>query len=137
MPPQRPARWARNQGLTMRKGRPLGRPFLFFRMASHEARESLPLRSSQIEAIEVHHLGPRRHEIPGEFLLRVRAPIDLCEGAELRLRTKGEVDAGAGPLDRIRLAVAALIRAVRASGLPLRAHVEQVDEEVIRQRARL
>jgi len=55
--------------------------------------KTLPLRSSQIEAIEVHHLGPRRHEIPGEFLLGVRAPIDLCEGAELGLRTKDEVDA--------------------------------------------
>src|SRR4051794_20466481 len=93
--------------------------------------------SSDVESIVVHHLGPRRHEIPGELLLRIGGPIDLREGAELRVRTEDQIDAGAGPLDRIRLAVAALIRAVRAGGLPLRAHVEQVDEEVVRQRARL
>ena len=68
------------------------------------------------------------------FSFESAQPIDLRKGAELRVRTEDQVDAGAGPLDRIGLAVAALIRAVGAGGLPLRAHVEQVDEEVVRQR---
>ena len=63
--------------------------------------------------------------------------IDFRERAQLRVRAEDQVDAGAGPLDLARLAVAALVDAVGAGGrLPLRAHVEQVDEEVVRQRLR-
>jgi len=43
------------------------------------------------------------------------------------VRTEDEVDPGAGPLDRIRLAVAPLVHAFRGGHrLPVRAHVEQV-----------
>ena len=49
------------------------------------------------------------------------------------MRPKDQVDTRAGPLERIRLPVAALVHAIGASGLPLHAHVEQVDEEVVRQ----
>ncbi len=52
----------------------------------------------QVEAIEVHHLGPRRHEVFHKLLLRVRARIDFREGAQLRVRTEDQVDTGAGPL---------------------------------------
>jgi len=45
------------------------------------------------------------------------------------VRTEDQIDAGAGPLDRLRLAVAALVTGCHGR-LPLRAHVEQVDEEV-------
>ena len=90
--------------------------------------------SGEVEAISVHHLGPGRHEVLHELLLRVRAGIDLREGAQLRVRTEDQVDARAGPLDRLGLAVAALVHAVGVGRLPFRAHVEQVDEEVVGQR---
>src|SRR5262245_17726962 len=95
-------------------------------------RENLPPRSGgEVVAVEVHHLAPGRHEILHELLLRVGAGIDLREGAPLRVRAEDQVDAGAGPLDLLGLAVAALVHAVGAGRLPLRAHVEQVDEEVV------
>src|ERR1700704_4045268 len=86
--------------------------------------------SGEVEAVGVHHLGPRRHEVFHKLLLRVRARIDFREGAQLRVRTEDQVDTRAGPLDRIRLPVAPLVHAIGASGLPLRAHVEQAGEEV-------
>src|SRR5205085_2450052 len=59
------------------------------------------------------------------------------EIAQLRVRTKDQVDTRAGPLELVRLLVAPLVYAFKAGGgLPLRAHVEQVDEEVVRQRLR-
>ena len=58
-------------------------------------------RSGDVEAIGVHHLGPRRHEVLDELLLRVRARIDLRERAQLRVRAEDQVDPGAGPLDRV------------------------------------
>ena len=69
------------------------------------------------------------------FSLRVVARVDFRDGAELGVRTEDEVDAAAGPLDLARLAVAAL-EGLRGSGRrpPLRAHVEQVHEEVVGQR---
>src|SRR6202035_1646180 len=94
-------------------------------------------RSGEVEAIEVHHLVPGRHEVFRKLLLRVGAGIDFCKRAELRVRTEDQVDAGAGPLARIRLAVAALVHAIGAGRLPLRAHVEKIDEEVVGQRLRL
>src|SRR5258706_3326838 len=94
-------------------------------------------RSGEIETVRVHHLGPRRHEVLYELLLRVSAPIDLREGTQLRVRTEDQIKARAGPLDLFRLPVAALIHAIGVRGLPIRAHTEQVDEEVVRQRLRL
>ena len=53
------------------------------------------------------------------------------------MRTEDQVDTRAGPLEFVRLPVAPLVHAFRAGGrLPLRAHVEQVDEEVVGQRLR-
>src|SRR5271166_3037578 len=97
--------------------------------------KAFPQRSGKLEAIEVHQLGPRRHEVLHKFLLRIRARIDFREGAQLRVRTENQVDAGAGPLDLVRLPVAPFVHTLRANGrLPLRVHVEQVDEEIVRQR---
>ena len=91
--------------------------------------------SGKVKAIKIHHLGPRRREVVHELLLRVGAGIDFREGAQLRVRTKDQVDAGAGPFELAGLAVAPLVHAVRGSGrVPLRAHVEQVDKEVVRER---
>ena len=69
-------------------------------------------RSGNVEAIGVHHLGPGRHEVFDKLLLGVGAGIDFREGAELRVRPEDQVDAGAGPLDRLGLAVAALVHVV-------------------------
>src|SRR5439155_713273 len=55
----------------------------------------------------------------------------------LRMRAEDKVDAGAGPLEFVRFAVTPFVNALRASRrLPLRAHIEQVDEEVVRQSPR-
>ena len=54
----------------------------------------LPRRSGEVEAIEVHHLGPRRHEVFHELLLGVRTRIDFGKGAQLCVRTENQVDAG-------------------------------------------
>src|SRR5262249_55780087 len=91
--------------------------------------------SGNIESIEVHHLAPRCDEVLHELLLRVVAGIDLGDRAELRVRTEHEIDAAAGPLERVRLAIAPL-EGVAGVGyrLPRRIHVEQVHEEVVAQR---
>jgi len=59
------------------------------------------------------------------------------KGAQLRVRTEDQVDPRAGPPDLFRFPVASLVHAIRAGRrLPLGAHVEQVDEEVVCQRFR-
>src|SRR4051794_25759158 len=45
-------------------------------------------RSGEVEAVEVHDLVPRRHEVPHELLLRVVGGVDLGEGTELRVRAE-------------------------------------------------
>src|SRR4051794_26114805 len=91
---------------------------------------------AKIEAIEVHHLGPRGHEIFHELLLRVGARINLRECAQLCVRAEDQVGAGARPFGGLGLAIAAFIGVV-ARRLPFGVHAEQVDEEVIRQRSDL
>src|SRR5262249_15564264 len=91
-----------------------------------------PRGSREIEAVGVHDLGPRRNEVLCELLLRIRTRIDFREGTKLGVRTEDQIDAGAGPLGRLCLAVVALIKVV-AGWLPLRPHVEEVDEKVVRQ----
>src|SRR5439155_17618269 len=89
-------------------------------------------RSRKVEAIKVHHLGPGPDEVLDELRLRIRASVDLGQGAELGVRTEDEIDTRAGPLDLAPLAIAPFehVLGVRCR-LPLRAHVEQVHEEVI------
>src|SRR5437764_9172516 len=98
---------------------------------------STSLRSGKVEAIVVHDLVPRSHEITHELLFRVLLCIKLGDGSELGVRAEDEVDGGAAPLDLARLAVATLVHVlIRTGCLPFRAHVEQVHEEVIGQRPR-
>ena len=95
------------------------------------------LRSGEIEAIKVHHFGPGRHEVLDKLLLRVRASIDLGQSPELGVRTEDEIDTRPGPLDFASLAIAPFKHVgVFRYRLPLRAHVEQVHEEVVGQRLR-
>ena len=39
--------------------------------------QAYPLRSRKVEAIQVHHLVPGRHEVIDKLLLRVRASVDF------------------------------------------------------------
>src|SRR5262245_22827727 len=70
-------------------------------------------RLRQIEAIQVHHLGPGCHEIAHQFLLSVRASVDFSESAQLRVGTEHEVSAGGGPFERAGLAIAAFVELLR------------------------
>ena len=60
---------------------------------------------SQIVAVQVHHLCPRRHEVLHELRLRIRARIDFRQGAQLRMRAEDQIDPGAGPFQLVRLPV--------------------------------
>src|SRR5579871_5934971 len=70
----------------------------------------LPESSRELKAVEVHHLGPCRHEVGHKFLLRIGACIDFRNGAELRVRAEDQVDTGAGPFELACLAVAPLVQ---------------------------
>src|SRR6185312_1316526 len=93
--------------------------------------------AGHVEAVEVHDFRPCGDEVFHEFPLRSGDGVDFSERAQLRVRTEDQVDARSGPFCRVCLAVAALVHALlTVSRLPLRAHIQQIDEEVIRQYAR-
>src|SRR5690606_23928622 len=73
---------------------------------------SPPISGGEVEAVGVHHLGPRRHEVAHELVLRIRGPIDLRKRAKLRVRAEDQVHARAGPLEITRLAIVSLEHAV-------------------------
>src|SRR5205807_1689769 len=62
----------------------------------------------EVEAVQIHHLGPRGHEVAHELLLRVVTRVDLREGSKLGVRTEDEIDGRGGPLDLARGAIATL-----------------------------
>jgi len=86
----------------------------------------------EIEAIGVHHLGPRGHEVLNELLLGVCACIDFRERAELRVRSEDQVYTRPDPPGRIRLAIPSFAH-IFTDRLPYRVHAEEIDEEIIRQ----
>src|ERR1017187_9964417 len=95
-------------------------------------RSSFPLKSCEVEAIEVHHLAPGGHEVTHERLLRIAACIHLRQRPQLRVRTEDEIDDGARPPELAGRPIASLQRPFRSSGLlPLRLHVEEIHEEII------
>ena len=56
---------------------------------AHRHRRCAPTRArAELEAVQHHHLVPRRDEVLDESLLRVAAGVDLGEGAELRVRAE-------------------------------------------------
>ena len=102
-----------------------------FSLWSYEPTYALATRSKRSRFITLAHAATK---VTHERLLRVVAGIDFRDGSELRVRTEDEVDGGAGPLDLARPAVAPLVEVLALGGLPpLRAHVEQVHEEVVGQ----
>ncbi|MBW2489129.1 MAG: hypothetical protein JRE72_17035, partial [Deltaproteobacteria bacterium] len=77
------------------------------------------LRSDEVEAVKVHYLVPRRNEVVQELLLGVFTSVDFRQGPELGVRTKDQVDTGAGPLLLGRCTLTALEHVtVFGGGLP-------------------
>src|SRR5581483_4597582 len=92
------------------------------------------LGSGQVEAVEGHDLVPGGHEVADELLLGVVARVELGEAAEDGVRAEDEVDGGGRPLEVAGGPVPALVDVLlRGRDLPLRVHIEQVDEEVVGQ----
>jgi hypothetical protein len=50
---------------------------------------------ARVEAIEVHELVPRRHEVTHELALRVITGVDLRDASELGVRAEDEVNGAA------------------------------------------
>ena len=92
--------------------------------------------SDEVEAIRIHDLVPGGNEVLNKLRARIRFAVDFGQSAKLRVGAEDEVGAGGRPLDLARLAVAT-VEDVRGFGLRElgRVHVEQVHEEVRRQRA--
>jgi hypothetical protein len=90
----------------------------------------------KVEAVEVHDLVPRRDEVVHELPLRVVAGVDLARARSWELEPKTR-STGSRSTGLAGLAVVALVDARgRPPGpLPLGAHVEQVDEEVVGERS--
>ena len=71
---------------------------------------------------------------PHKRLFRVVRRINLCDCPQLGMRTENKIDARTGPLDLAGRPIAPLIHAFGQCGFPLRVHIQQVDEEIVRQR---
>ena len=93
------------------------------------------LRPGEVESVKVHNLIPHRYKVVHELLRGVLTCVDFRQGPELGVRTEDEVDTGAGPLEFARCAITTLEHVFVFRGcIPGRAHVEQIHEEVVRQR---
>ena len=86
-------------------------------------------RSSQIEAIRVHHLRPGGNEVVYKLLLVVILGIDLGIGAQHGVGAENQIDAGCGPFDCTGLAITDFVQ-ILACRHPCIVHVCQVDEEI-------
>ncbi len=71
----------------------------------------------EVEAVELHDLGPGGDEVLEGLLLGVGARVDFREGAELRVGAEDEVHRGRGPLHLVGLAVRRMVS--RGNRLPL------------------
>ena len=93
---------------------------------------SFPVTSAEVEAVEVHDFGPCCHEVMHELFLCVVASVDFRNSAEPGVRAENEIGAGGSPPWFTGFAVTALERLMLfRERFPLRAHVEQVDEEIM------
>src|SRR6478609_3750784 len=99
--------------------------------------QNCAVSSANIEPVQAHHLSPGRREVARERFARVRAAVHLGHRAQLRAGPEDQVDARTRPPHLAGLAVAPFEHArVLGRRLPLGAHVQQVHEEVVGQRAR-
>jgi len=70
--------------------------------AQYRTYKCFPLRSRNVETIQVHHLVPCRHKVTHKRLLRIAACIDFSERAELGVLTEDKINDGACPLEFAR-----------------------------------
>src|SRR5689334_12212726 len=63
----------------------------------------------EVEAVEVRHLDPCRHEVLYELRLRVGAAVDFGQRPQLGVGAEDQVGARGGPLQVAGLAVAAFV----------------------------
>lgn len=70
-------------------------------------------RLAQIETIEIHHLGPRRDEVPHELLLRIIRGVDLRDRPQFRVRAEDQIDGARRPFQLAGLSVVAFVEALR------------------------
>jgi hypothetical protein len=68
----------------------------------------LPQRSLKIEAIQIHHLIPRRNEIFHEFFRAVRTGVDFCHSTQAGISNNDQINARRRPLNRAGGAIAPL-----------------------------
>ena len=61
--------------------------------------------SGDVEAVEVHDLGPGCDEVLDELFVRVGAGVDFGDSAQFGVGAEDQVDACSRPLDRAGLAV--------------------------------
>ncbi len=89
----------------------------------------------KVEAVQVHHLVPDADKVMDKFLRRIVARKNFGEGAELGVGAEHQINAGGGPFHRAGLGIQTVINAFCAGFLPFGVAVEQVGEEIRRQRA--
>ena len=61
---------------------PLSAPFVLFAVPSFLASFARVYALLQVEAIEIHHLDPRVHEVAHELFLPIVASVDFGDGSE-------------------------------------------------------
>lgn len=69
----------------------------------------------EVEAVELHHLGPHMHEVVDELLIGVVRGIHLGNGAQLRVRPEHEVDRRTRPHNVTTFAAPSLVDPVAPS----------------------
>src|SRR5262245_54187356 len=90
--------------------------------------------SVHVEPVAIHHLGPGLHTVSHDLLFSVSRSIDLCDGAQLGVRPKHQVNRGRRPFDLAGRAIESIVNGLGCGGLaPPGRHIEQVYEEVIAQ----
>ena len=88
----------------------------------------------EIEAVEIHDLGPGGHEVVYEFLFRIRACIDFRYGPQNGIGAEDQIGPGSYPLGFVRFAIhSSESIAARGYLLPLDIHAKQINEEVVGQ----
>lgn len=93
-------------------------------------------RGLQIEAVEVHHLGPGGNEVMHQLLLPVGAGVHFRQGAQYRVGAKHQIHAGGAVLRFAGFTVAAgkQLRVI-IGRFPDGSHIQQINEEVIAEHA--
>ena len=95
-------------GRRCRGSKGLRRPYKLIDQSWNDSNFQSPSSSGKVEAIKVHHLVPRSHEVFHKRLLRVITCIDFREGPELGVGTEDEINDSTRPLEFARRPIAPL-----------------------------